>query len=125
MLESLEERKWDGVIVGFGVRGGSNLEVTIHFESKPSAHVISGNSCITLRSGSTDIINGLRVHAPHTRIMFNYNPTSTLEAVQRAFPLLEGSGHPATNYVRTYADSAYLYTFEMLKVTFAGRAYTL
>ncbi|KAK9898898.1 hypothetical protein P389DRAFT_167573 [Cystobasidium minutum MCA 4210] len=78
MLESLKERRWDGVVVGFGVRGGNTLEVTVHFEN---------------------IINGLRVHAPHARIMFNYNPTSTLEAVQRAFPLSqEGDAKPATNF---------------------------
>jgi hypothetical protein len=34
LLASLKERKWDGVIVGFGVRGGNTLEVTIHFESE-------------------------------------------------------------------------------------------
>lgn len=34
MLESLKERRWDGVVVGFGVRGGNTLRVTIHFESR-------------------------------------------------------------------------------------------
>jgi hypothetical protein len=46
-----------------------------------------------------DIINGLRVHAPHARVIFNYNPTSTLEAVQRAFPIDEKSAGSAVNYV--------------------------
>lgn len=48
----------------------------------------------------TDIINGLRVNAANARVMFNYNPTSTLEAVQRAFPLGSDGGKPAINYVR-------------------------
>lgn len=46
-----------------------------------------------------DIINGLRVHAPHARVMFNYNPTSTLETVQRAFPIDEKSTGSAVSYV--------------------------
>lgn len=47
-------------------------------------------------------MNGLRIHAPHARIIFNYNPTSTLEAVPRAFPLMSGDGRPAVNFVRSH-----------------------
>jgi hypothetical protein len=34
IIEALKARKWDGVIVGVGVRGGTTLDVTIHFESE-------------------------------------------------------------------------------------------
>ena len=35
------------------------------------------------------MINILRTQATQATMMFNYNPTSTLEAVQRNFPLSE------------------------------------
>ena len=45
-------------------------------------------------------MNLLRVKAPKSTMIFNYNPTSTLEAVQRNFPLNNCSGKPGKNYVR-------------------------
>ena len=98
MNESIAERRWDGVIVGFGVRGGNTLEVTHHFESgEINCNSFPPADAPLYRAG---LVNSARVLAPEAVLMFNYNPTSTLESVQRGLPLGDCSNHPGTNYVR-------------------------
>jgi hypothetical protein len=104
VLESLHERKWDGVIVGFGSRGDPTLAGTIHFEREYSSTLRPRNPLLTtlhmMPVNSTGTLNAIRETSPKTVFMFNYSPTSTVEAVQRAFPLSGCDDHrPGTNYV--------------------------
>jgi len=46
-----------------------------------------------------EIINGLVKHAPKTKMMFNRNPVTNIEAVQRNFPLTGCENKPGVNYV--------------------------
>jgi len=60
MAEKLKSRHYDGMIIGFGVRG--NKELTPWFEA---------------------IVNTCRELSPKTKFIFNWSPESTVEAVQR------------------------------------------
>ncbi|KAK9898897.1 hypothetical protein P389DRAFT_188279 [Cystobasidium minutum MCA 4210] len=77
LLESLRERKWDGIIIGFGIRGDPGLEATIHLE---------------------EIIAGLQAEAKKIKIMFNRSPITNIEAVTRNFGLTGCENKPGINY---------------------------
>ena len=65
LMNMMSHREPDGIIVGFGVRGSDDLEITYFFEQ---------------------IVNAVRVQYPKTTILFNTRPQSTLDAVRRWFP---------------------------------------
>lgn len=75
---ALKEKKWDGVVIGFGVRGAGALVPTIHFEKLVNT-----------------VKRGTDAKVP---LMFNYNPWFTLEAVQRWLPLGDCAARQGTNY---------------------------
>ena len=50
---------------------------------------------------SSDIINTVAKKAPNAKFMFNYNPTSSLEAVRRGFPVGDCTNRPGANYGET------------------------
>ena len=60
---ALPRCRWDGVVIGFGVR--SPVEFTEFFEA---------------------VVNAARENAPQAKLMFNTKPTDTLEAIRRFFP---------------------------------------
>lgn len=62
MITSLEGKKWDGIVIGFGVRG--NPEMTVLFE---------------------EIVDAVRKHAPQAKLMFNSSPETSLDAIKRHF----------------------------------------
>lgn len=62
--ESVANKKWDAIVVGFGVRG--TKELTPFLEQ---------------------IINAIVEKSPSSKILFNVSPESTLEAAQRWFPV--------------------------------------
>ncbi|KAK6344444.1 hypothetical protein TWF696_008081 [Orbilia brochopaga] len=66
--EKLLETKWDAVIIGWGVRG--NKDLTYWLE---------------------DMINCIREKSPQTKIMFNWNPESTIDAARRNIPITDES----------------------------------
>ncbi|KAF3922150.1 hypothetical protein ABW21_db0201509 [Orbilia brochopaga] len=61
--EKLKERKWDAVIIGFGVRGQPPL--TTHFEA---------------------VVNMVREHDAGIKLGFNTIPSDTVQAAKRLFP---------------------------------------
>lgn len=63
LIDELKGKNWDGVLVGFGVRG--NPDLTVFFEQ---------------------IVNTAREHAPAAKLLFNSSPESTVDAVKRWFP---------------------------------------
>jgi hypothetical protein len=63
-LREIHNPKWDGVIVGNGIRG--NPDMTPSFEK---------------------IVNAIKELAPQAKIMFNTTPVTSLDAIQRQFPL--------------------------------------
>ena len=65
LIDELSLKRWDGVVIGFGVRGNSDL--TVFFEQ---------------------IVNVVREHAPTAKLLFNSSPGSTLDAAKRWFPVL-------------------------------------
>jgi hypothetical protein len=65
LLELIKQRKPDGIVVGFGVRGSNDQEITFFLEK---------------------IVNDVQRKYPQTTIMFNVSPDSTLAAVRRWFP---------------------------------------
>ncbi|EWC44352.1 hypothetical protein DRE_01178 [Drechslerella stenobrocha 248] len=66
--DKLGEEKWDAVIIGWGVRG--NKDLTHWME---------------------DMVNCIREKAPNTKILFNWDPESTIDTVRRNIPILEES----------------------------------
>jgi hypothetical protein len=64
LVDELNARHWDGVIIGFGVRG--NKALTVWFES---------------------LVNTVIELSPKTKILFNSSPDSTLDAAKRNLPL--------------------------------------
>ena len=64
LVAQLREKKYDGVIIGFGVRG--TPELTGFFE---------------------EAVNAIKEALPTARLLFNSSPPSTLDAVKRNFPL--------------------------------------
>ncbi|KAI0341408.1 hypothetical protein BDW22DRAFT_1358940 [Trametopsis cervina] len=62
--DAITSRKWDVVIIGFGVRGQQHL--TEFFEW---------------------LVNQIRVHAPEAKLGFNSSPESTLDSAKRLAPL--------------------------------------
>lgn len=64
VISELKRKHYDGVMIGFGVRG--NPDLTVWFE---------------------EIVNIVREHAPHAKFMFNADPQSSLEAAKRWFPI--------------------------------------
>lgn len=65
LIALLKRKKYDGVLIGFGVRGSA--ELTPWFEQ---------------------LVNLIIEHSPGTKLMFNTPelPLSLVEAVQRSFP---------------------------------------
>ncbi|KZP19978.1 hypothetical protein FIBSPDRAFT_862219 [Athelia psychrophila] len=65
LIAALGQKKYDGVVIGFGVRGSS--ELTPWFEQ---------------------LLNTIAEHSPGTKFMFNTpeSPLTAVEAVQRWFP---------------------------------------
>ncbi|KAK3989401.1 hypothetical protein QBC44DRAFT_370142 [Cladorrhinum sp. PSN332] len=73
LAKNMNDLKWDGAGVGYGVRAASDDEMTIRFE---------------------DIIGLYRKRVPRGPVMFNSSPTSGfLPAIQRRFPLTTGCSH--------------------------------
>lgn len=64
MITTLKERKCDGLIVGFGVRGDPKL--TVFFEA---------------------IVNTVVDHAPGAKVLFDSSPPSMVDAAKRWFPV--------------------------------------
>ncbi|KAF7964960.1 hypothetical protein HWV62_1312 [Athelia sp. TMB] len=64
LVAQLREKKYDGVIIGFGVRGAP--ELTVFFEKT---------------------VNAIKDALPTAKLLFNSSPLSTLDAVTRNFPL--------------------------------------
>lgn len=64
LVQFLQSNEVDGVMIGYGLR--SPREATPFFEQ---------------------LVNAVHVHAPKTKFLFNTNPDSGLEAIQRHFPL--------------------------------------
>ncbi|KZP06479.1 hypothetical protein FIBSPDRAFT_1053506 [Athelia psychrophila] len=64
LVALLKENDYDGVFIGFGIRGSADL--TEFFE---------------------EIVNTVKDTAPRARLLFNTSPPSTIDAVRRAFPL--------------------------------------
>lgn len=60
LVELLKTQSWDGVVVGFGIRGIP--EMTIFFE---------------------EIVNTVRTHAPSTKLLFNSTPETIIDAARR------------------------------------------
>lgn len=60
----LQSKKWDGVIIGFGVKG--NPELNEFFEG---------------------LVNAVREWAPQAKIGFNTSPDSTVAAARRICPI--------------------------------------
>ncbi|KAG8993763.1 hypothetical protein FRB94_006622 [Tulasnella sp. JGI-2019a] len=65
LINQLKERTWDGIIIGFGVRG--NPKMTEYFEA---------------------IVNTIREYAPQAKFIFNHSPPSSLDGVKRQVPLV-------------------------------------
>lgn len=63
-IDALKSRHWDGVIIGFGVRG--NPKLTVYFEM---------------------LVNMVVEHSPGTKLLFNSSPDSTLDAAKRQVPI--------------------------------------
>lgn len=64
LVTQLREKKYDGVIIVFGVRGAPDL--TVFFE---------------------EVANTVKNTLPTAPLLFNSSPPSTLNAVKRNFPL--------------------------------------
>ncbi|KAI0821198.1 hypothetical protein BC629DRAFT_1459142 [Irpex lacteus] len=64
VVDALTSRKWDAVIIGFGVRG--NPEHTVFFEW---------------------LVNAVKEKAPQAKIGFNVDPESTLDCAKRLVPV--------------------------------------
>ncbi|KAG8993765.1 hypothetical protein FRB94_006624 [Tulasnella sp. JGI-2019a] len=64
LTDELKARRWDGVVIGFGVRG--NPKLTVFFER---------------------IVNTVIECAPQAKFIFNYSPDSTLEGAKRQLPI--------------------------------------
>jgi len=64
LIDVLKHKHWDGVVVGFGVRGEPSL--TVFFEQ---------------------IVNVVREHSPTTKLLFNTSPGSTIDAAKRWLPI--------------------------------------
>jgi len=64
LIDELKNKYWNGVIVGFGVRGDPDL--TVFFEQ---------------------IINAVQQYSPTTKLLFNSSPDSVLDAAKRGFPI--------------------------------------
>ncbi|KAF7965201.1 hypothetical protein HWV62_45089 [Athelia sp. TMB] len=64
LAAQLKERKYDGVVFGYGLRGVP--ELTVFFE---------------------EAVNLVKDALPGARLLFNFSPASTLDAVKRNFPL--------------------------------------
>ncbi|KAF7975235.1 hypothetical protein HWV62_10200 [Athelia sp. TMB] len=64
LVAQLREKQYDGVIIGFGVRGAP--ELTVFFE---------------------EAVNVIKDTLPTTKLLFNSSPLSSLDAVKRNFPL--------------------------------------
>lgn len=62
--ETIAKKKWDGIVVGNGVR--STKDLTPFLEQ---------------------IVNTIVEKTPSTKILFNVSPESTLDAAQRWFPI--------------------------------------
>ncbi|KAF3935846.1 hypothetical protein ABW19_dt0201109 [Dactylella cylindrospora] len=62
--DKLLEQKWDAVIIGWGARG--NPKLTWWLE---------------------DMVNCIREKSPETKIMFNWDPESTIDTVKRNIPI--------------------------------------
>jgi hypothetical protein len=65
-IDYLKTNRVDGVCVGFGMRSSSNVALTSFLEH---------------------LIEATRTHSPHSKIIFNTSPDSTVEAAKRWFPL--------------------------------------
>lgn len=63
-IEALKSKKWDGVIIGYGVRG--NPALNEFFEG---------------------LVNVVREYAPQAKIGFNTSPESTLASAKRICPI--------------------------------------
>ncbi|KAG8847296.1 hypothetical protein FRB96_001630 [Tulasnella sp. 330] len=63
LIKELKGRQWDGVLIGFGVRG--NPRVTEFFEK---------------------VVNAVAEHAPGAKFIFNHSPDSSLEGARRQLP---------------------------------------
>ncbi|KAF7978470.1 hypothetical protein HWV62_45593 [Athelia sp. TMB] len=64
LIAQMREKAYDGVMIGFGVRGAP--ELTVFFE---------------------ETLNAIKDTLPKARLLFNSSPPSTLDAVKRNFPL--------------------------------------
>ncbi|KAI0087086.1 hypothetical protein BDY19DRAFT_893607 [Irpex rosettiformis] len=62
--DAITSRKWDVIIIGFGVRGTPDF--TVFFEW---------------------LVNEIKEKAPQTKIGFNHSPESTLDAAKRLAPV--------------------------------------
>lgn len=62
-VEKLKEGKWDGVLIGYGVR--ANPDLTTWFET---------------------IVNAVVEYSPKTKFAFNVSPDTSLDALTRVFP---------------------------------------
>lgn len=60
----LQKKKWDVVVIGFGVRG--KPELTLYFER---------------------LVNAVREYAPQAKLGFNTLPENTLDAAKRLAPV--------------------------------------
>lgn len=65
LKKELESRSWDGVMIGFGVRG--NPKHTVFFEA---------------------LVNLAKDSAPSAKLLFNSSPQTTMDALQRQLPIL-------------------------------------
>jgi hypothetical protein len=64
LVHELKSRHWDGVAIGFGVRG--KQELTVWFES---------------------LVNTVVELSPQTKLLFNSSPSSTLDSARRNLPI--------------------------------------
>ena len=83
------EKKVDGICIGFGVRGEAgarcNAQARLIAQSAPSSSSSSSSVRPVVARGAdlADIV----ARSPSTKLCFNTNPPSTLQAVQRNFPM--------------------------------------
>lgn len=65
-IEKLKSRDYEAVVIGYSIRLGTDKAETILFEG---------------------LVNATREFAPRTKLAFNWNPASTLDALRRVAPV--------------------------------------
>ncbi|KAF3917098.1 hypothetical protein ABW20_dc0104047 [Dactylellina cionopaga] len=78
--DKLLEQKWDAVIIGWGVRGNPKLSYWLE-----------------------DMVNCIRIKSPETKILFNWDPESTMDTATRNIPITNESERAAMKQV--FAES--------------------